>query len=147
MRILNKVIKDGLNTTQTANLVKETLNPNSGQPLGLPKPRSATAGLRTMENLGQQFLTLCGDYDECVISAIMAKDEHDAKEIKRLEGILQLLEKVGEAASETGEAVRDLLSNIQQLNDEAEKEEQEKKKPKRLRASQLIDRENDPLFA
>ena len=77
----------------------------------------------------------------------MTKDEHDAKEIKRLEGIQQLLEKVGEAASETGEAVGDLLSNIQQLDDEAEKEEQEKKKPKRLRPSQVIDRENDPLFA
>ena len=147
VRILNKVIEDGLNTTQTADLVKETLNPDSGQPLGLPKPRSAAAGLKTMENLGQRFVDLCSTYDECVISAIMAKDKHDAKELKRLEGIQQLLEKVVEAASETGEAVGDLLSNIKKLDDEAEKEEQEKKKPRRARASQSIDEEKDELFA
>lgn len=77
----------------------------------------------------------------------MTKDEHDAKEIERLKGIQQLLQKVREAANETCESVGDWLSNIEKSNDEAEREKREKKKPKRLRPSQVIDEENDPLFA
>lgn len=131
LRIQNQVLEEGLNTTQTEELIKETLNPRPkpNNRSGLPKPRTAAAGLRTMQLLGTQFLDLCDVYEESVITAIAANDIQDPGDIAKLEEIQELMEKVGEAAGGTRESVRELLGNIKKLaEEEAEREEREKKK-------------------
>ena len=143
LRIVNQVIDEDFNTSQTADLVNEFLNPQSSKRTGLPKPRSAAAGLRTMQLLGTQFLELCACYEECVISDIAANDVQDPDDIAKLEAIQELLEKVVEAGSKTRDSVVGLLSNIKKLEEEeAEREEREKEK-----RELVVEYDEDELFA
>jgi len=147
VRLLSKVLNEGLNTSQTAELVNEELNPMPVGGSGPRKPKSAAAGLKTMENLGKKFLDLCSRYDECVITEIGAKDRHAAKDIERLQANRQLLDEIVEAATGASKAVARLLSDMEKLKAEAEAEKREAQLPRRARRPQQIDENDEELFA